>query len=134
MLPVCRSVLNTSTNTVVKTIRVGSTPTGVAITPNGKYVYVTNGGSNTVSMINASTNTVLRTISVGRSPVGVAITPNGRYVYVNNEISKKISVIDTSTNTVVKTIVVGSSPVGEELASLLTATTCSWPDTPPACV
>jgi YVTN family beta-propeller protein len=31
------SVIDTSTNTVVKTVGVGSVPTGVAITPNGSY-------------------------------------------------------------------------------------------------
>ena len=37
------SVINTSTNKVVKTVRVGSDPDGVAITPNGSDAYVTNG-------------------------------------------------------------------------------------------
>ena len=35
----------------VTTITVGSGPFGVAVTPNGAYAYVTNGGGNTVSVI-----------------------------------------------------------------------------------
>ena len=36
------SVINTSTNKVVKTVRVGNGPTAVAITPNGSDAYVAN--------------------------------------------------------------------------------------------
>ena len=36
------SVIDTATNTVVATVAVGSNPIGVAVTPDGKHVYVTN--------------------------------------------------------------------------------------------
>lgn len=68
------SAVNTATDAVVKTIGVGGSPGGVAITPNSTYAYVTDFGSNSVSVINTPTNTVVKTISVGSSPAGVAIT------------------------------------------------------------
>jgi len=36
------SIINTATNTVVNTVTVGFRPLAVAVTPNGKYAYVTN--------------------------------------------------------------------------------------------
>ena len=45
------SVVNTATNTVIATIPVGTNPSGVAVSPDGNYLYVTNRGSNTVSVI-----------------------------------------------------------------------------------
>jgi len=105
------SVINTSTNTIVNTITVGTRPYGIAITPNGLYAYVTNYGSANVSVINTTTNTVVSTITVGTSPEGIAITPNGLYVYVTHG-SGTVSVINTTTNTVVSTITVGTSPFG----------------------
>ena len=36
------SEIDTKTNTVVATVTVGGYPTGVAITPNGKHIYVVN--------------------------------------------------------------------------------------------
>jgi YVTN family beta-propeller protein len=36
----------------------GSTPFGVAVTPDGSRVYVANGGDGTVSVISTATNTV----------------------------------------------------------------------------
>ena len=109
------SVINTSTNTVVKTVGVGSDPCGVAITPNGSDAYVANAGSGTVSVINTSTNTVVKTVGVGSGPYGgpygVAITPNGSDAYVTNDGSNTVSVIKTSTNTVVKTVGVGQRAI-----------------------
>ena len=48
------SIINTSTNTIAKTVEVGSGPAGIAVTPNSANVYVANGNSNTVSVIETS--------------------------------------------------------------------------------
>ena len=39
------------------------------------FAYVTNRGSNTVSVLATASNTVVATVPVGSSPFGVAITP-----------------------------------------------------------
>jgi YVTN family beta-propeller protein len=107
------SVIATATNTVVSTITVGSQPNGVAITPDGSKVYVTNSNSNTVSVITTATNAVVSTITVGRLPDGIAVTPDGSKVYVANILDDTISVIATATNTVVGSpIAVGNAPNG----------------------
>src|SRR6266478_4562418 len=66
--------------------------------------YVTNSGSNTVSVIDTATNLVVSTIPVGKVPDGVAITPDGTRAYVTDAGSSTVSVIDIATNTVVATI------------------------------
>ena len=103
------SVIDTSTNTeVLPRIPVGTSPLGVAITPDGAFAYVVNLNSHNVSVIDTSTNTeVLPRIPVGFSPLGVAFTPDGAFAYVTNQTtdpsgnvtSSNVSVIDTSTNT-----------------------------------
>jgi YVTN family beta-propeller protein len=74
--------------------------------------YVTNVGSNTVSVIATATNTVIGSpIPVGSGPIGVAVTPDGSKVYVANQNSGTVSVIATATNTVIgPPIPVGSTP------------------------
>ena len=68
--------INTATNIAGRPIPVGSGPSGVAITPNGATVYVTNYYSDTVTPIATATNTAGRPIPVGSGPIGIAITPN----------------------------------------------------------
>ncbi len=76
------------------------------------FAYITNYGSNSVSVIDTSTNTVTATVTVGTNPYGVAVNPAGTRVYVSNRNSNSVSVIDTSTNTVTATVTVGTNPRG----------------------
>jgi YVTN family beta-propeller protein len=47
---------------------VGSYPLGVAVTPDGSKVYVTNYYDNTVSVINTTDNSIAATVGVGEYP------------------------------------------------------------------
>jgi len=85
------------------TIGIGREPRGVAVSPDGSKLYVTNTGSDDVSVIATATNTVTATILVGHSPKGVAVTPDGSKLYVVNEGSGSVSAIDTKINTVIPT-------------------------------
>src|SRR5262249_8256605 len=61
-----------------KHIGVGTEPYGLALTPNGTKLYVSNARSNTVSVIDTTTDTVIKTIfGVGPEPRGIAITNDG---------------------------------------------------------
>ena len=106
------SVIDTATNTVIRSFLLADGPFGVAVSPNGSRAYVTNRISGTVSVIDTATNTVVKGIAVGVRPAGVAVSPNGSRTYVTDALSDSVSVIDTATNTVVKTISVGWGPVG----------------------
>lgn len=88
-------------------------PYGVAVTPDGSKVYVTNLNDNAVSVIDTAMNKVITTISVGPNPLAVAVTPDGSKVYVTNNNADSVSVIDTATNTVIGSpIPVGFGPIG----------------------
>jgi YVTN family beta-propeller protein/VCBS repeat-containing protein len=97
---------------LVKTVKVGAEPTGMAITPDGNYLYVANYRSNTVSVIDTAKNNVSATITLspgsGAFISSVAITPDGSTVFVLDADST-IAVISTSTNTVLETISAGPS-------------------------
>lgn len=69
------SVIDTVTGTVVDTVGVGSTPIGVAVTPDGGEVYVADSNSGTASVIDTATNTVTATVPVGSGPYAVAFAP-----------------------------------------------------------
>ena len=106
------SVIDTTANTVIATIPVGSEPSGVAVSPDGSKVYVVDQFADTVSVITTATKMVSATIPVGTYPQGVAASPDNRKVYVANSDSHTVSVIDTMANTVIATIPVGAAPIG----------------------
>jgi YVTN family beta-propeller protein/VCBS repeat-containing protein len=110
------SVIDTTTNAVVKTITVGSRPTGIVASPDQTKVYVANGWSATVSVIDTTTNAVTATIGVGGGPVGVAISNDGTRLYVSNASSNTVSVVNTATRTVISTINVGAFPYGATMS------------------
>ena len=56
----------------------------IAITPDGKTIYVANWRVDTVTPITTATNTAGKPIKVGKAPVGIAITPDGQTAYVAN--------------------------------------------------
>src|SRR2546422_388362 len=59
-------------------IPVGTEPYGLAMTPNGTKLYVTNARSHDISVIDTETDAVVRTIrNVGVEPRGIAVTNNG---------------------------------------------------------
>ena len=84
------SIIRTSDNTVVDTITGFSGPFAIAITPDGKYAYVTNFGSNNFapvwhnrSVVDLIAILLLQPLTVGIQPSGIAITPDGRFAYVS---------------------------------------------------
>ena len=89
---------------VLAVVTTGSSPYHVAVSPDGTRAYISNFGSDTVTVIDTATNTVVATISVGLAPDGVAISPDGELVYVAIDRSNSVTVIDTATNTVIGSI------------------------------
>lgn len=78
------------------------------------FAYITNSGSNTVSVMDLATNTVAGTIPVGSNPQGVAVSPAGTQVYVCNYGTNDISIIDTVSGAVVATLPLSLSPPDEK--------------------
>ncbi len=109
-----------ATNSVKTTVPVGNVPYGVAVTPNGKKVYVANFDDNTVSVIDTTSNTITATVTGLSNPSGVAVNPDGTMVYVTNynddTIDDTVSVIDTATDTVTATVNGLSNPCGVTVA------------------
>jgi len=79
-----------------------------------EYAYVTNSGSNTVTILDVVNVRRDREIPVGPNPTGVAPSPTRNEVYVVNSgdgaANGSISVIDAQTNAVVATIPVHKKP------------------------
>ncbi|MBU3749726.1 MAG: hypothetical protein FGM52_04625, partial [Mycobacterium sp.] len=101
-------------NQVISTIDLGAGSTrntGLAVSPDGARVYVSDANQGTVSVIDTATNAVVGSpITVGAVPSTVAVSRDGERVYVLNAGDGTVSVIGANTNTVGSAIVVGGKP------------------------
>jgi YVTN family beta-propeller protein len=94
------------------TIGIGSNPEGVAISPDGRRVFVANGSDGTVSMVSVSGRVTLATTRVlangGSYFRGIAMSPDGRRVYTDYydpaSGDRGITILHGTTNTVLRTI------------------------------
>ena len=73
------TAIRIATNTALKAIKIGAPvtagwPDQIAITPDGKTVYVLSTGDNTVVPIRTATNTTLKPIKDADGPMAIAIT------------------------------------------------------------
>jgi phospholipase C len=92
------------------------TAEGVAVTPDGRTVYVANTGQYQLLAVDAAT--LRRTaITVGAYPGDVAVSPDGSQVYVTDTGgdtgpggSQAVAVVSTATNAVTARIDVGAAP------------------------
>jgi YVTN family beta-propeller protein len=92
------AVLDTRTNTVVKTIPVPPGPHGLVLTPDGRKAYVSSDAASTVSVIDTATDQIVRNIEVGPTPHGLAISPDGRQVVVSSFGTNRAIIIDTASD------------------------------------
>ncbi len=100
--------VNTATNKAERTIPLGQGPDAVAITPNGKTVYVTNSSGNTVSPVSTATHRAGPRIPAGVRPFWIVAAPDGKKVFVlaNNGVVP----ISTATNQPGKLIKINGFP------------------------
>jgi YVTN family beta-propeller protein len=75
-----------------------------------EYAFVTNGGSNTVTVLDVVNLRQDRVIPVGSDPTGIAANPTRNEIYVVNTGSNSVSVIDAEKKTAVATIPVRQRP------------------------
>jgi YVTN family beta-propeller protein len=75
-----------------------------------EYAYISNGGSNTVTVLDLVNMRQDRVIAVGAGPSGLGVNPRRNEVYVVNTGSGTVTVINAETNTVAATIRVQRKP------------------------
>lgn len=106
---------DTYSATIAGAIALGAAPHGVAVSPDGALIYVTDFSARSVSVIDAAQLRVVDTIAVGRGAVNVILSTDGSRAYVTNELDDTLSVIDTTTRQVIRTVALLDRPHGMAL-------------------
>ena len=88
---------------------VGSVPKVVQVTPDNKYILVSNWCSYTVTVISVENQKTIKTIKIGRYPRGIAVSSDSAYAYVAEMGGNRIHRINL-TNFEITYIPIGSNP------------------------
>jgi 6-phosphogluconolactonase (cycloisomerase 2 family)/uncharacterized caspase-like protein len=109
------SAINSTTGAIAlgSFIAAGTRPRGIVVDPKGRFLYVTNSGSDSVSAFTIDPrNGALKTngspSAAGASPEGISVDPTGSFLYVANESSANISAYAINSITGAISKVVGS--------------------------
>ncbi|MBI2823046.1 MAG: YncE family protein [Acidobacteria bacterium] len=83
-------------------------PNGLALTPDGKWLYVAGANGSEVAVMDAGTLKEARRIAVGTAPFGIAVHPRGWIITADRK-SGTVSVFDPGLSTVAQ-VKVGETP------------------------
>jgi len=83
---------------------------GIALDDQGKFGYISDGGSNNVVVFDRHNFQTLTTIPAGTNPDGIVFDPSTKSIWAFNGRSNNVTVIDSRTNQVVATIDVPGKP------------------------
>lgn len=109
------SRINLENNAIDAVYPVGSVPKVVKVTPDNKYILVSNWCSYTVTVISVETQKQVQSIKIGRYPRGISITSDSKYAYVAEMGGSRIHRINLEDFSV-NYIPIGSNPRAIELS------------------
>jgi PQQ-dependent catabolism-associated beta-propeller protein len=115
-------IIDTKTDRVIAAVKLGDRPRGVALSPDGKRLYVAvswwrdgkrpRTGRERIAALDTATLKTLRDYTAGTDPECVAVAPNGQRLYLSNEDAGTASIIDVATGRHTATVIVGTEPEG----------------------
>ena len=88
------------------------TPLNLALSPDGKELWVVCEAANSVLIVDTATRRVMGEVAVGGKPTDVTFDPAGRRVFVSNRLDDSVSVVDAVGRKVIATLAAGNEPHG----------------------
>ena len=114
------TVIDSGTDQVVRTIRVGSRPRGIRVSPDGNTVSIALSGyapeiltaMDAIVSVDVASGEILRRYDAGTDPETFDLSPDGRTLYISNEDAGTATVVDVATGEIMATLSVGVEPEG----------------------
>ena len=88
-------VIDLATNKLEKILPSGQDPEAFDVSPDGKWLYISNEETAELSVLDVQSGKVVRKVEVGKEPEGVKIRPDGKVVYVACEGSNEVVAVAT---------------------------------------
>jgi YVTN family beta-propeller protein len=105
-------IVDTKSLRLNRVLRGASDPEQLAVSPDGKHLFVASEDTGAALMMDAGKGTILYRAAVGGEPEGVAVSPDARQVFVTSEESGTVTALDARTYHVLAKISVGQRPRG----------------------
>ena len=102
--------IDTATLEIDQVIKVGAVPKFVAVTPDDRFVLVTNWCSYDMSVIDTASGEEIRRIPIGVWPRGIVVDPAGDVAYVTVMGETEVAVVDLASFEVIDEFFVGKAP------------------------
>ncbi|MBT8259577.1 MAG: beta-propeller fold lactonase family protein [Bacteroidia bacterium] len=112
------SVIDLKTDTLEKIIPTGEGAEGVALSSDGKHIWITNRAEDTISLIDYETLEIVKSFASEEFPIRVKTTSDGKYGLVSNARSGDVKVFDASTCKLIKTIPMEVTALEKEASRL----------------
>ena len=105
------SVIDTDTNTVKHTFKVGSLPIRLKFSPDGNMVLVADprgAESGELVLVDTKTRNIVKRIALSGVPLGIQFAPDGKRAFVSRAQARRVEMID-----MVKQVLAGSVETGD---------------------
>jgi YVTN family beta-propeller protein len=103
-------IFDVKSRKLLKILPGGSDPEQMAVSNDGKWLFVANEDVAQASVVDATDGKTLATIKVGGEPEGVNMRPDGKVVYVTSEEDGEVFVIDAVAPKLITKFAVGPRP------------------------
>jgi YVTN family beta-propeller protein len=106
------AVVDLGAREVVRSIDVPATPTGLALAPDGRRLYVTCAApESTVAVIDTASCKQVRSFPAGDTAMAPVLSPDGERLYVCNRFDDDVSVVDLASGEEIARVAVRRQPV-----------------------
>src|SRR6266540_2503320 len=103
-------IVDVKTRKLLKILPGGSDPEQLAVSADGKWLFVANEDVAQASVIDAGSGKTLFMVKVGEEPEGVNLRPDGKVVYVTSEGDGEVFAIDAVSPRLITKFAVGPRP------------------------
>jgi PQQ-dependent catabolism-associated beta-propeller protein len=106
------SIIDGETLELIETVPVGNRPRGIALSSDGRYLYICASDDDTIQVMDTETREILHHLPSGPDPELLVVSPDNTMIYVANEDDNMVTVIDIANQVAVTEIPVGVEPEG----------------------
>lgn len=101
-----------SNESQTRQIPVGKEPEGIALSPDGKFLWIGHRRDGLISIIDTATQSVTQTLTLGQMPLRLRFTPDGQRLFAINPQEGYIAVFNAQTKAEIVKINMDGAPVG----------------------